>query len=146
MMESITSAKVLNLIYAPFVAIMLYLKLDTESISVLALLLSIDMVTGVWKTLRIGQKPTSWRFANGLLSKGVLILVPLVIAVAAKGVHIDITPLVWTIIDALILSEMYSILANIYTIKTQQQTEEFDVMSLILKKIRHFINKALNDE
>jgi len=135
----------LNLVYAPFVALLLYLGLDAEAVVGLTVLLGLDMITGVWKTIALGKKPQSWRFANGLLSKLVLIIVPFSLALAAKAVHVDLTVFIWATIDALILSELYSILGNIYSIRTKQEAEEFDVMSLILKKIRQFINKVLDD-
>ena len=138
--------KFLNVLYAPFVAMFIYLDLDKEAVVGLTILLLVDMVTGVWKTIALGQKPKSWRFANGLISKLVLLIVPFALAISAKAVHIDITIFIYATIDALILSELYSILANIYTIQTKKITEEFDVMSLILKRTRYFINTILKDE
>ncbi len=136
----------LNALYLPFVSVVHYLGLETEALALFCTLLVIDLITGVLKVLSLKQKPKSWRFANGLISKGVLLLIPLSIAVAAKAVHIDLGELIYLFISALILSELYSIIANIYTIHTGKEAEEFDVLSLLLKKIRTTINMMLGDK
>ncbi len=134
-----------NWIYAPFVATMLYWGMDEEAVIGLSILIVIDMITGVWKTIALDKKPSSTRFVNGLISKLVLLIIPFVLAVASKSVHLDLSIFLWVVINALILSEMYSILANIYTIRSKKETEEFDVMSIILRKTRKFIDKVLGD-
>jgi len=136
----------INLLYLPFVSMMIYLKMDREVIMLFSILLLLDMITGVGKTIKIGEKPKSWRFANGLISKMVLIIIPFALALTAKALKIDIHLLVWVVLDSLILSEAYSILGNIYTIRTGKQTEEYDVVSLILRKIRTLLNRLLGDE
>jgi len=135
----------MNLLYLPFIALMQYLKLDTEVLAIFSGLLIIDIITGWFKVISLGMKPRSWRLANGIISKVVLITIPLVMALGAKAVHVDITWLFYVVVDALILSEVYSILGNIYTINTKKHVEEFDVLSKILKLIRNTLNKILKD-
>ncbi len=127
---------VLNFLYLPFVTMLVYLGLNKEAVFGLAVLLVIDMVTGVVKEFRLGRMPQSRRFTNGIVSKVVLVLIPFVLAIAAKAVSIDITVMIWVVINALILSEAYSSIANIYTISTGKEVEEFDAMSHILRFIR----------
>ena len=149
MTEDMVTAKLflLNFLYIPFVALMHYLNLDAEVMTIFASLLVIDIITGWFKTIAIGEKPKSWRLANGIISKLVLILVPLVMAAVAKGVHdIDVKVLFYVVVDALILSEAYSIIGNIYTINTGSKVEEFDVLSKILKLIRNGLNRLLQDK
>jgi hypothetical protein len=138
-------AYLMNIAYIPFVWVMQYLNLNGEVIALFAVMLGMDLVTGLGKTVAIGNKPESWRLANGIISKGVLLLIPLALAVAAKAVHMDITPLLYMVIDALILSELYSVIGNIYTIRTKKQIPEYDVLSKILKAIRNAIDKMLGD-
>ena len=127
---------VMNFLYLPFITMLMYLGLNAEAVVGLAVLLVIDMVTGVAKEFKMGRMPQSRRFTNGLVSKVILVLIPFILAIAAKAVSIDITVMIWVVINALILSEAYSSIANIYTISTGKEVEEFDAMSHILRFIR----------
>lgn len=145
-METVVLKKIfINILYVPMSMFIVWSGVNAEAVAALTFLLLVDMFTGVWKTVRIGAKPRSSRFANGILSKMVLLLIPISLAVAAKGVGVDIASLVSAVIGALILSELYSIIANIATIQTGKEQEEFDVLSLILRQIRKTINKILGD-
>ena len=149
MEENLVTGKlfILNFLYVPFIALMHYLKLDAEVMTIFASLLVLDIITGWFKAIAIGDKPKSWRLANGIISKVLFILIPLVMALVAKALHdIDIKVLFYVVVDALILSEAYSILGNIYTIQTGNRVEEFDVLSKILKLIRNTLNKLLQDK
>lgn len=136
---------VVNLMYIPFISLLQYLKLDGEVIAIFSVLLILDIITGWFKVISLGMKPRSWRLANGIISKVVMIIIPLVMALGAKAIHVDITGLFYIVIDALVLSEVYSVLGNIYTINTKKNVEEFDVLSKILKLIRNTLNKMLKD-
>lgn len=136
---------IMNFLYLPFVSTLLYLGLNKEAIAGLAILLVIDMITGVAKEYRLGRKPQSRRFTNGIISKMVLLLIPFILAISAKAINIDIVSIVWVVINALVLSEAYSSIANIYTISTGKEVEEFDAMSLILRFIRERITNMLGD-
>ncbi len=136
----------LNLFYLPFVGIMYYLNMDSEVFTIFSVLLVIDLVTGWFKTIALGNKPESWRLANGIISKIVLIIVPLVLALALKALHIDGEAIFYVAIDALILSEVYSILGNAYTIRTGKYAKEYDVLSKLLRLIRNTLNRLLRDE
>ena len=145
-MEATATVKIfMNFLYLPFVSTLMYLGLNQEAIVGLAVLLTIDMVTGVAKEYKLGRVPQSRRFTNGIISKAVLILIPFIMAISGKAVNIDLTVIVYVVINALILSEAYSSIANIYTISTGKEVEEFDAMSLILKFIRGRINNMLGD-
>ena len=147
MNEHATSIKVLlNALYIPFIAFMQYIKVDHVVIGLFALLLVIDMFTGIAKSIKLGIKPTSKRFSSGVLAKLTLLFIPIIISIGAKAVNIDISVVVTTTIDALILNEVYSSIANIYTIQTGKVAEEFDVLSKLLKFIRNFINRMLDDK
>ena len=136
----------LNVLYIPFITFMHYLNISHITIALFTLLLVIDMLTGIAKSIKLGIKPTSKRFSSGVLSKFTLLLIPIIISIGAKAVSIDLSILVTTTINALILNEVYSSIANIYTIQTGKVAEEFDVLSKLLKVIRNFINRMLDDK
>jgi len=146
MNDSITLKWLLNAFYIPFVAFMNFLEVDSLVISMYALLLAIDLLTGVLKAIKLGVKPTSRRFLTGVMAKLTFLLIPIILAIAAKAIGIDLKVFVNTVINALILNEVYSTIANIYTIQTGRVAEEFDVLSKVLKFIRNFIDRMLDDK
>jgi len=145
MNDTSTYKYIANALYIPFVAFLNFLEVDKLVIALYALLLVIDIITGILKAIKLGHKPSSKNFLIGIMAKLTFLLIPLVIAVAAKAIGIDLKLFVITVINALILNEVYSTIANIYTINTGKKAEEFDVLSLILKFIREFVQRMLND-
>lgn len=137
---------ILNFLYIPFIAFLNFIKLDATVVALYALLLAIDIFTGVLKAIKLGNKPTSKSFLIGIMAKLTFLLIPITIAVAAKGIGLDLTSFVTTVIAALMLNEVYSTIANIYTINTGIPAAEFDVLSKLLKFIRDFIERILNDK
>jgi len=141
-----TTKEILNFLYIPFIALMHFIAIDKMTFTIYAGLLAIDLLTGVGKVIRLGHKPTSRRFLVGIMAKLTFLLVPIIVALGAKGIGLDLTSLVNTVIYALILNEVYSSIANIYTIQTGIEAEEFDVLSKILKVLRDLIERILNDK
>lgn len=132
-------------IYIPFAYLGQMFMLDSEALFAYALLLLIDTFTGFAKTISLGQSPTSRRLIVGVISKISMLIIPIVLALGAKGIGKDFSPLIDTVIYVLILSEIYSIIANIYTIKTRKTVEEFDAISLILRRIRTLLINTIGD-
>lgn len=144
---TITQLKYYSLmLYAPFVVIAELTGLDAIALQCLTALIVIDLITGVTKTISIRKKPTSTRLANGVFSKLVLLFLPVCVAIAVKGLGLDYKVLIDTTLSILILSELYSIVGNIYTIRTKKEVEEFDAVSMLLKVIRKYINRILGDD
>jgi len=146
MNESAAYKVVLNALYIPFIAFLNFLEVDSIVISMYALLLVIDLFTGVLKAIKLGYKPTSRRFLTGVMAKLTFLLIPIILAIAAKAIGVDLKVFVTTVINALILNEVYSTIANIYTIQTGKVAQEFDVLSKVLKFIRNFIDRMLDDK
>lgn len=145
--ETLTQIKYIAfMLYAPFVALIEFTELNKLTIICLTLLIVIDLITGVIKTIRVNKKPTSTRLANGVFSKLVLLFIPVSVALAVKGLGLNFVVLLDTTLAILMLSELYSIVANIYTIRTKEEVPEFDAVSAILKVIRHKINTFLGDK
>jgi len=113
-----------------------YLNISVEVFSIFSFLLVIDFITGVVKASTLGHRITSNKAKYGVLSKFSLILIPIVVALGAKGVGKDAGDLfVWGM-NLLILSEVYSIIGNVYAIRTKKELPEWDVISILGKRIR----------
>lgn len=113
-----------------------YLGLDKEAILFFAVLLLIDYITGLGKALAIKESITSNKMKYGILSKLSLLIIPITVAIAGKSVNVDMTYIIYASMNVLVLSEVYSIIANIYSMRTHKELPEFDVTRLLARKIK----------
>ena len=137
---------VLNWLMLPIASAIAYLGLDAEKLTILALLMAIDMVTGTVKAYIIKADITSRRWIAGFLSKIVVLFVPFTIALMAKGVDFDIKWFVGLCISILVVAEAYSIVGNIHTIKTGEAVREIDAVSAIIQALRKIFENLLRDK
>ena len=119
---------------------LVYTGLPAEPAAILAVLMCVDFVAGISKSRVTGIPVTSHRIKVGTISKCGVLTVPLVMALTAKGLGVDFNWIISWSISVLILSESYSIIANIYTIRTGKIAPEWDAISLILSKIRSAVD------
>ena len=119
---------------------LMYTGLPAEPAAILAALMCIDFVAGISRAHAVGEPVTSHRMKVGAVTKCGVMTVPLVMALTAKGLGADFNWLVnWTV-SVFILSETYSIIANIYAARTGVILPEFDAVSAALKKVRELID------
>lgn len=119
---------------------LMYTGLPAEPVAILTVLVAVDFISGISRAHALGEPVTSHRMGVGMLTKCGVITVPLVMALTAKGLGADFNWLVSWTVSVFILSETYSIIANIYAIKTGKIAPEWDAISLILSKIRSLID------
>lgn len=121
--------------------------LATEAFAIFGVLIVLDTITGVIRTIRIrgGQSFTSLQLTGGVVSKGLIISVPLVIAWAGRGAGIDLTLVATGVLSVLILAEAYSILGNIHAIHLRRDVKEFDAVAWILSKVRDNLETYLKN-
>ncbi|MDR1461442.1 MAG: phage holin family protein [Campylobacteraceae bacterium] len=136
----------LSVITAGIASIFAFLGLNEIQFIILASLMGIDMLTGIAKAYRLNKRNiTSHRMGLGCISKLLYLLVPLIIALAMKGLDVKFGE--WLIaftINALILTETYSNIANIYTFRTGKSVHEIDATSYILKAIKNQLDRLLD--
>ena len=131
MEEKIT--EFLKLIVYPVFA---YLSLDVETTFLLIILMFIDSFLGAVKSFRLGRKIKRSIFWWGISTKLIFILIPVVLSIAGKPINYDFSIIVNVVMIVLVISEVYSILGNIYAIKNVVEIEKFDAVSLMIKKLR----------
>ena len=138
-----TGAIIKHLGYIPAVIF----GLSTHSYAILALFIIIDTFTGVLRAgiLHGWREVTSFKFTTGLISKLLVILIPMMIALAGKGTGINLTFLAQSAIGMLILAQFYSILGNIHAIKIRKDVREFDAVSWVITHIQSVVEKILVD-
>lgn len=125
-----------------FYGLFMYLDIDVEAISVLATLMCVDTFFGSVKTFRIDY--TQFKFKKlllGFVSKIAFILIPLVVALAGKGLGYELKMLVEVSIKILIASETISIMSNGIAIKTKKDVQDYDIITTLLKYLRNVFIK-----
>jgi phage-related holin len=134
----------LSLFMASFSGVFAFLGISPVQFTILAVLMFLDFITGIAKAYRLDRNSvTSSEMRVGIISKLLYLLVPLVIALTLHGVNMPEFGY-WIIsfsINALVLAEGYSVLANIYTFKTKKVIEEIDAISYVLRLIKNRLDK-----
>jgi len=125
-----------NTLLAGFAMFLTYLGLNKEAFTLFAALLFIDYLTGVGKAGVLGQSITSNKMKYGIASKMVLLFIPIVLAIGAKIIKHDAEDILFVGINILVLSEVYSIIGNIYSMRTKEELPEIDAVAAIGKFIR----------
>ena len=126
-----------NFIVVLISSVLAYLNIEKEQMMLLAILLVIDYLTGLYKARMLGHSITSNKMKYGCISKLLLLLVPIVLAIGAKSAGADFGFALLVGINILIISEIYSIIGNIYSSRTKEELPEWDAVSIIGKKIRN---------
>ena len=124
-----------------------YLDIPIEIFNVLITFILLDTCFGTLKAWRLGQNVRFKILLWGFCLKISILLLPLIIALLAKGMQMDFILLVEVTIKILILSEFYSCIGNIYAIKNKKELNKIDIISLLLisfrKMTKNYLQKAL---
>ena len=120
-----------------------YLDIPIEIFTILITFIGLDTFLGALSSVRMGNqfrfKLLLWGFC---LKIGILIL-PLIVALLAKGLEYDFKFLVVLTIKILTVAEFYSCAGNIYTIKNKKRVNKMDVVSMMLISFRKFAKKFI---
>lgn len=127
-------------IYSAFI----FLGIDANVAGILFLLMMIDTFVGVIKVFTLGKKFTFRRLIWGIVTKISVLTIPLTVALMAKGVNIDLTNFVVVVMDVLIVAESFSILTNMLSIKSREDIENRDFITILIKKIRDALGKVID--
>ena len=133
-------------LYPVVMCLFAYTDINAEAFTILAIFLVFDTITWVIKVIAVGKKPTSRRFIVGVVSKLLMLTVPLVISLLAKVVTgNDVSWFIWASVWLLALAEAYSIIQNVVSIKLQKEIEEYDAITVVLTYILSQIRKILEN-
>lgn len=138
-----------NLSYVvAFMAGIEYLDLSATAVSMLAILLIIDFITGV---LRAGVVDGAHTIVSsvgirGMASKALVFMIPFVLAVCGKGVGMDLSAIAASSITVFCISTTYSILGNIHSISTGEPKREFDAIDYVYQGVGQILEKVIHDK
>ena len=123
-----------------------YFGITTEIIVILAVLMSLDFLTGVVKCYAIGRQVKSKKATMGMLSKLFLLIIPFVIVMCGKLTGINAQALAGAVMGIIWLAEAYSIVANIIAIRTGKDVEEQDAITMLLQQVKKIIGGRLEKQ
>lgn len=132
-----------NLGYIP--AFLIGLELSPDSMGILATFMVLDTILGVVRStiLHGGNSFRSRLLAHGIISKLLVLFVPVLLVYAGRGAGVSFLPIAMGTISILVLAEAYSILGHIQSIRTREDVKEFDAISMILANVRAGVEKLL---
>tara|TARA_R100001530_G_scaffold135042_1_gene111270 strand:- start:471 stop:992 length:522 start_codon:yes stop_codon:yes gene_type:complete len=136
--------KITEFIKVVIYPLFIYLSLDAETTVILIILMILDSVFGAIKSVRLGRKFKRRLFFWGIMNKFIFIIIPIVLALCGKALKYDFSLAVDLLIKILIVSEVYSILGNVYSIKNKKEVEKLDAISRIIQALRTFMYKYIN--
>lgn len=113
-----------------------FLNIDADIVKILMLLMFLDTVFGISKSIILRKDITKEILYLGLITKMVILLIPMVLALVGKGLGYDFTPIVDSVLRVLVASEGLSIFTSMYVIKTKKEVKNFDIITLLLSSIR----------
>jgi len=136
--SSIGTAKLAG--YFGAFALFEYLRIPQEQITILGILMIIDFATGVGKQFRIDRrKITSHAAWIGGIKKIATLIAVFSIALIFKGIGLNGDTVIAGTLAIFIMAEGYSIIQNVYAIRTGKVLPEFDAISLVLKSLGDYM-------
>ncbi|WP_119792026.1 phage holin family protein [Flavobacterium anhuiense] len=121
-----------GVLYGAFI----FLNISVDVVKILLILMFIDTFFGVVKSLKLNISISFKRLLLGLVSKAVCLLIPVVLALAAKGLGYNMKVLPDTIIKILVVAEVFSIVTSFYVIRTGKEPKDVDIITMLLTSIR----------
>lgn len=127
-------------IYSAFV----FLNINTDIVTILLLLMFVDTFFGIAKSIKLKVRITFGRLFEGLMSKTMCLLIPMVLALVGKGLGYDFKILPDTILKILIVAEGFSIITSFYVMRTGKEPAEVDIVTMLLSSIRKGLMSLIN--
>jgi phage-related holin len=121
----------------PLYGLFAFLNVDIDVVNVIMWLMIIDTISGIIKAIAVDKIQFTFKFFYiGIMSKFVLLLIPITLALMALGIGYDFTWAVEVTLRLIILSEGISIVTNTISIREKKIYENRDYLSIILHWVR----------
>lgn len=146
MMKKIEGFAIVNTSTIYISSVLSSIHIPISAFITLTILMLIDVIVGLGRSYRLQIPITSYRIKLGVVSKlGVLLIVVAVgLAFTHSGLIIDdLKEYIQLILWLFILSELYSIVSNVYAIKTGDSLPEVEVLSLLGRKLKNLMEALI---
>ena len=142
--EWISIASIKTFWYIAVTSILIYLNIPQESLWILGSLMVIDTITGIAKQYKVESIGiTSRRMTTGIITKFVTLLCLLSGGLVINHFDLDPKYYIQTVMSILIMAEFYSIIQNVYAVRTGIMLPEYDAISIALKRLTWFIQDLI---
>jgi len=124
-----------------------FLHITDVQFYILWTLMIVDFILWIWKQYVINKKEiTSHRAWLWVIKKVSTLIVFLSIALMFRWIWIDWDFYLNAIVSIFIMSETYSVIQNVYTIRTWKIVTEYDAISKLLIVVSSSIWKAMDNK
>ena len=120
------------------------LNIDIDIVKIIMWLMLFDTIFGIIKAVVLKDEISKGILFFGLITKMLILTIPMVLALVGKGLGYDFTPLVNSVMKILVLAEGFSIISSMYSIKTKERVKDVDIISLLLSSLRKMIMETIN--
>ena len=127
---------IIKALKAAIYGLFIFLGIPMDLVHTLSILMGVDTTLGIAKALKLGEKVSFKILLWGMITKVAVLIIPMVLALIAKGLGFDFIWFIMTVMNVLIVSEGFSCITNILSIKTGQKIENTDYVTGLLKAIR----------
>jgi toxin secretion/phage lysis holin len=122
--------------YITIIYIFDFLDIQSTQVTILSIMMIIDTISWISKQWKLDKfKISSHSLWQGLMKKILTMIFLFSFALMFKGIEVDGSAYIKSILSILIMSEFYSIVQNIYSFRTWKKITEYDVISVLLKYI-----------
>lgn len=120
-----------------------YLLIAPILLKCLVLAMTLDILTGIYKSVKLG-KPFSFKTLKiGVFEKMIYLSVFMGIAFIMRGMKMEYEWLIVTLFNILVWSETYSFITNYQSGRTKKDIKEVDFITGLLKIIRTFFKNII---
>lgn len=123
--------------------IFVFLHIDTDVVNILMVLMLLDTIFGIWKSLVLGEVFKFSVLLFGIITKVLVLLIPMTLALVGKGLGYNFKPLVDIVMRVLVVAEGISIFSSFYMIRTKKRIENIDVVTKLLLAVRNSLLKFM---
>lgn len=127
-------------VYGAFV----FLDIDANVVKLLAILMAVDTVLGIAKTVVLGKKFSFKKLIWGMITKVSVLIVPMILALTAKALSFDFTWFVNAVLDILVVAEAFSAITNVISIKEKKELQNTDFITQLLYRIRRGLQTLIS--
>ena len=106
--------------------------------------MAVDTVLGIFKSIRLKRKVSFKKLIWGMITKVSILIVPMVLALVAKALSFDFTWFVNAVLNILVLSEAFSSITNVISIKEGKEIQNTDFITKLLHAIRKGLSSLIN--
>lgn len=130
--------------YASALIVFEFLDIPQMQVWILWCLMILDFITGVCKQFRLDRKLiTSYRAWLWAMKKMWTFILIISLALVLKALELEAGWYLKASISILIMAEFYSIIQNIYTLRTWKIVPEFDAISIFLRMLWEFVKAKI---